>query len=173
AQPQSKPVTISNNGNSNLVISHISIEGASSSNFDFSPKNLPVTVPPGSNTTVNVTFAPQSTGPQAATLSITANAIEGASSVSLSGSGLAPQISYGPGNINFGNQAVGVASNATAVTIGNIGGADLVISSVTFSGATASDFQQNAALPITVAPLQSTTLPVIFTPSVPGNRSAT
>lgn len=55
--PRPRPLTISNNGTANLVVSAVSLVGLNSSEFNFSPGNcssLPATLTPGSSCTAQV-----------------------------------------------------------------------------------------------------------------------
>ncbi|WP_028080226.1 choice-of-anchor D domain-containing protein [Solimonas soli] len=70
--------------------------------------------------------------------------------------------------IDFGNQSVGVASMAQAVSVTNDGNTPLVIASVTASG----DFAVSAnGCSTAVAPQASCTIAVIFTPGAAGARA--
>jgi hypothetical protein len=167
-------VTVTNSGTGNLIISAISISGANASAFTFSAAATPITVTPGGNTIITVTFAPTTAGSLAATLSITDNASDSPETVSLSGSATAPVSNISPSSVAFGNQLVNVISSATSIVVGNSGTANLVISNLTITGTNATDFSFAAgALPITVSPGNRTYISVFFTPLAAGNRVAT
>ena len=170
--PKTQSVLISNNGNADLVVSNLSISGPNSQYFGFSSQALPLTVTPGSSASINVAFDPQTSGPQAATLSIEDNSTNGPQVVTLAGTGLAPEISYSPGSITFPNQAVGTSSAPVAISVTNVGTSDLTISEIAFSGGSPGDFSSSTKLPIVVAPMQSATISVTFQPTAPGLRSA-
>lgn len=75
----SQPVQISNTGNGPLVISHVGFTGFDPNDFQASgscvgANGSSVSVPAGSNCTVNVAFAPMTVGSLAASLSVTDNA---------------------------------------------------------------------------------------------------
>ena len=67
----SKTVTVSNTGTANLVVSSVSIWGASSSHYRQS--NTCGTVAPGASCTITVTFAPFSTGGKSAYANVYSN----------------------------------------------------------------------------------------------------
>ncbi len=85
-------VTVTNSGNADLTISAIGLSGANASDFSYTASALPITVAPGSSTTVSVTFTPASgaAGTRTATLSFTDNDSYDPNSVALSGTALLP-----------------------------------------------------------------------------------
>jgi trimeric autotransporter adhesin len=76
--------TLTNTGTANLTISSISISGAVNGNFT-QTNNCLSTVAVSGTCTINVTFAPTTTGPQTAAVQILSNAASSPDSVSLSG----------------------------------------------------------------------------------------
>jgi Abnormal spindle-like microcephaly-assoc'd, ASPM-SPD-2-Hydin/Immunoglobulin domain/Cep192 domain 4/Immunoglobulin I-set domain len=78
---------ISNSGNSNVSISSVSLSGPG---FSASGISSGLTLTPGQTATLNVTFAPTSTGSAAGTVSVTSNATNSPVNVSLAGSGVQP-----------------------------------------------------------------------------------
>jgi len=80
------PVTLTNSGNSNVIISNVSISGAGFTPSGISTGQL---LAPG-NTTMNVTFAPPESGSAAGTVTITSNATNSPVTISLSGAGAQP-----------------------------------------------------------------------------------
>ncbi|MBV9609817.1 MAG: choice-of-anchor D domain-containing protein, partial [Acidobacteria bacterium] len=122
------PVVLSNNGTADLVISALAISGTGANQFSMTSGTLPITVAAGTTTTVNVTFSPTSTGNKSASLAVTDNAAGSPHAVALTGTGIAPGITFSPTTLAFGNQISGSSSNPTNLTITNSGTADLVIS---------------------------------------------
>jgi hypothetical protein len=167
-----KQVTISNTGTSTLTISAIARSGANAGDFSFSPA-APLSVAPGGQTLLNVTFTPTVAAAESASLDLTDNTPAGTHSIPLSGTGVVPNISVIPANgLNFGIQAVKTPSAPLTLTASNIGLGTLLISSLTFTGPNLADFSFPAgftpptpANPITVAPGSNVVLSVIFTPS--------
>jgi len=170
-------VTISNStlANANLVISNLQITGANAVEFAFTAGTLPITVAPGSSTTVNVTFTPAAAGMRSAALVITDNDtinLGGSPhTVALSGNGIAPGISIAAVP-SFSLQLVNTTSPATNVTVTNSGTANLVIYGVAFTGANAADFAYSGVQPLTISPGNSSPLAITFTPQGSGSRSA-
>jgi hypothetical protein len=166
-------VTVSNTGTANLVIASLAIAGGNAADFSFTAGTLPITVTPGNSTSVDVTFTPSAAGSRVAALTLTDSAAGSPQTIALSGTGTAPIASLSPGSLNFGSQLVNTTSALLPITVSNSGTAALVISQLLVSGSNSGDFSLAAAArPIMVAPGNSTTLVVSFTPAAAGARSA-
>jgi hypothetical protein len=75
-------VILTNSGNANLVIAHVTAAG------DFSQtNNCSLTIAPGANCTINVTFTPAIGGSRTGSLIVSDNSLGGSAFVSLSGTG--------------------------------------------------------------------------------------
>lgn len=137
---------------------------------------------PAASCTVDVMFQPVSAGPQTASLRIPSNAATSPTdSVSLSGNATAPQAppAFGasPSTASFGNQVVGSVSAAQTVTITNtaaIGSQSLLMSPPSIGGTNANDYtiSSDSCTMASLAPGQSCTIGVRFTPTAAGTRSA-
>src|SRR5262249_39678779 len=75
----------------------------------------------------------------------------------------------------FGNQTVGGTSAAQSVTVTNTGSATLTLSALTLGGTNAADFARSGTCTATtsLAPTQSCTVGITFTPGAAGARTAT
>jgi len=72
-------LTLNNDGESELIISNIDFGGADAASFSLiSAPSLPLAIPSGQSTTLNIEFDPANTGALQANLSITSNALNGA-----------------------------------------------------------------------------------------------
>ena len=164
-------ITLTNTGNSNLIISGLAISGLNASEFA-ETDNCVGSVAAGAMCTINVTFAPTATGTRTATLSITDNATSPPSpqTVALTGTATAPSVSVTPSSIAFPAQYVGTSGLPQSVTVTNNGNAPLSITSVTTS---ATDFGTLNACGSTVAAGSSCAIGVFFDPSASGARSGT
>lgn len=93
----------------------------------------------------------------------------------ISAGGAAPSLSPAPVRLVFSPQNTGTTSAAQAVTVTNTGAADLNIATVAFGGTNAGDFGPSAdnCAGATVAPNDTCTVDVTFTPTAPQARSAT
>ena len=135
------PVTLSNSGTDNLLISSIvDANGFAQIN------NCPITpsfLAPTQSCTINITFTPSATGPASDTLTITDDAAGSPQAIPLTGVGLAagPVATLSPSPLNFSPaQLVGTTSAAKAVSLTNTGTTLLTISSVGLTGANANQF---------------------------------
>jgi hypothetical protein len=80
-------VTITNTGNSNVVISQMTLSGAG---YSMTGGSTPVTLSPSQNLTLSVTFSPTIAGSASGSISIVSNATGSPAAVTLSGTGVAP-----------------------------------------------------------------------------------
>jgi hypothetical protein len=132
ASATTKTVTVTNTGTGNLVISSLAIAGANAAEFAVTAGTLPMTVEPGSNATITLTFSPTAPGSCAATLTITDNASGSPHAVALSGMSL----------LQDGSASVSITPNSgqagSTVTVGIQGTlTDFVQGSTTTAGTTA------------------------------------
>ena len=128
----------------------------------------------GSSCTVSVTFTPGALGLTAGSLTFVDNASDSPQTVTLSGTGTASAVSFSTPALLFSYQIINTTSAAMAETVTNTGTAALIMSSVTMSGANASDFAMSAdtCTGATIPPNANCTVSVTFTPSATGSRGA-
>jgi hypothetical protein len=88
------------------------------------------------------------------------------------GPGNAPVASFSAASLSFGNQPIGTTSSAQTATLSNTGNATLTITSISITGANASDFAQTNTCGSAVAAGANCTISLIFTPSAAGTRTA-
>ena len=158
-------VTISNNGNSSVSISQISASGAG---YSTSGVTLPFSLAAGQSTSFNVTFAPTSTGSLSGSVTVVSNATNSPATISLSGTGVQPQISVTPSSVTFGNVTVGV-TNTQTLTIRNAGTATLNVSQASLAG-TGFTFS-GLVLPLSVPAGGSAAFNIGFAPASASNLS--
>jgi hypothetical protein len=168
-------VTLSNTGTATLTISSIAITGTNSG--DFSQTNTcGASVAAGANCSISVTFKPTATGSRAASVTITDNASGSPQSVSLTGTGVAPVVSFGGTTaLTYSGQPVGTTSTVQSVTLTNTGNAALAITGIAITGANSGDFAQTntcPASPATLAAGSNCTISVTFDPTATGARNA-
>lgn len=82
------PVTVSSTGTGDLVVYNVGVSGPNAFEFGFSTAPLPITVPPGQTTTIQVTFTPAATGKRSGVLFVTDDANNGTQSLALHGTGV-------------------------------------------------------------------------------------
>ncbi|MEP6502188.1 MAG: choice-of-anchor D domain-containing protein, partial [Betaproteobacteria bacterium] len=131
----------------------------------------------GAACTFSVTFTPSVTGTRSATLTVAHNGSGGASTVSLTGTGVdnSPAITLSPTQLAF-TQTVGATSDPLRVVVGNSGTSTLVLSSLALSGTDASDYAITAASTCgsgtSLASGSNCFVELRFTPAGAGVRSA-
>ena len=130
----SQDVTVTNNGATDLVVTGATLMGTDPGEFTIPiVTNTCGTVAPAGSCTIGVAFAPTTAGAKSATLSIAHNAPGSPSTVTLTGTGVAPvpltTFSL-PTSQDLGSKAVG-ASALKTVLVTNTGPAPLFITSAT------------------------------------------
>jgi hypothetical protein len=156
-------VTLTNNGNINLTISLIQISGTNSGDFN-QTNNCPSSLTPNNSCQIGVTFTPTTTGTRNAAVSVTDNAPGSPQSVSLTGVGVVPAVTFSPTNLTFPTQLVFTTGPAQQLTLTNSGAGVLKISHI----AVASPFQQTNNCPSSLGSGASCTISVKFRPANKG-----
>jgi hypothetical protein len=158
-------MTIQNPGSANLTITQAAMSGTG---YSLSGLALPVSIAPGSSAAFNVAFAPAAGSSYPSILTLVSNAPNSPSSISVSGTGIAPvlQISASPASLSFGSLTSG-ASATQNVTLTNTGNSSVSISQIVASGTGFS--VGTIALPISLAAGQSTSFSVAFAPASVGS----
>ena len=160
------PNSLSNNTFAPVTIS--SIQGVAPP-FQVTGIKLPVVLAAGQNAQFNVQFQPTDPGDPTTRI-----AFDGQSSqpyAALDASGRAVRrglLSPSPTPVAFGNTKVG-SNQTSTVTLSNIGGTDVTITSAVLSGAGFS--MSNLALPLRLHPGTSTPATIAFAPTGGGNFS--
>ena len=162
------PVTATNSETTSVTISSTAI---STKFFSLVAPSLPVTIPAGQSSTLSIKFTPNAAGVFSATATVTSDASNSLTNLSLSGTGTADgQLGLSQTTEDFGSVAVGAQESQT-VTLANTGGSSVTISQASISGA---GFQLSGiAAPLTLNASQSTTLTVSFAPQASGSASGT
>jgi len=155
----SQSVTVTNTGNSSVSVSQISENGTG---FSVAGFTAPLTLTAGQSTTFSVTFAPASAASLSGSVTITSNASNSPLTISLSGTGVQPQISVTPASVSFGNVTVGV-TNTQSLTIRNAGTANLSVTQAVMAGTGYT--LSGLTVPLSVAPGGSSVFTIGFTPA--------
>ncbi|MGA7550777.1 MAG: choice-of-anchor D domain-containing protein [Candidatus Sulfotelmatobacter sp.] len=162
--------TVSNTGAASVTISSVA---SSNQNFSLSGPSLPVTIAVGQNSTISLVFIPNAAGAFSATVSVSSNASNVSTTLSLSGTGVANgQLALNPTSQSFGSVTVGSQSNQI-VTLTNNSASTVNISQASVSG---TGFKLNGVTaPIALNASQSTTFTVTFAPqsTAPASGSVT
>lgn len=135
----SQTLVILNSGTVGLSISSIAITGANASSFVFA-NSCGTTLAPGATCTVHGHFAPITTGPLQAAITITDSAGNSPQSVALSGTGLALPVTLSATSLTYPPTTVGLASASQTVIMTNTGSTALSITSIAVTGTNASSF---------------------------------
>jgi hypothetical protein len=164
----SQTIQIQNTGSASLTISQATITGAG---YSVTGLTLPATLAAGQSSTFNVQFSPTVAGSVAGSLSIVSNAPNSPAVIPLSGTGVASTytLTVSPASLNFGNVTTGTAASQN-VTISNSGNASITITQITATG-TGYALGGGSSVPVTLAPSQSMTFGVQFSPAVAGSAN--
>ena len=127
------------------------------------------TVPPGASTTFPVTYHPDASGPQSATVEVDTN--HGPATVDVSGSGLDKQLSVAPTTLSFGALLTKTTSAPRIVTIANTGSDPLTVAAPVLSGSGA--FTMTSTSSFTLPGNSAQRLGIVFAPTADGDASAT
>jgi len=128
----SQSVTISNTSASSISITQ---ESTVANGFTIGGASLPVTIGAGQQSTLNVVFSPKSQGAISGNVSVMSSASSIPSTVTVSGTGVAPQalLNTSAAKLNFGSVNSGDAS-VQDVTLVNAGNSNVTISGINVSG---------------------------------------
>ncbi|HWV85466.1 MAG TPA: choice-of-anchor D domain-containing protein [Capillimicrobium sp.] len=132
------------------------------------------TLAPSGSCTVEVVFAPTTTGSRAATLSIASNASGSPTGVALSGTGGEPGFEAAPDPFDFGRVNVDTTGDVQRFVVGNPGSLPLTIPDVTLAGAGADQFAIDAdtCAAATLQPDETCAVDVAFLPTSVGAKTA-
>src|ERR1017187_3048161 len=134
--------TLSNPGTTALTITSISVTSPNSSSFGES-NNCGTSLAAGASCTITVTFTPASAGGLSASVTVADNATGSPQTVTLTGTGTAPQAVLSPNPLAFPGTTVGTSATPLPMTLSNPGTAALTITGISVTGANASSFGQS------------------------------
>ena len=164
-------ITITNTGAGALRILGVFPSGSNPGDFPFSPA-CPGVLPPHTSCSIQVSFQPTYTGFRSGNVVIFSDAASSPDDVFLEGTGTAaaspPPLAVVavPTFLNFRDQAVGTVSPAMTTTLTNTGADPVTVNSASVSAG--SPFAVLPFAPVSLTTGQSTTVGVVFQPSVPG-----
>ncbi len=173
-QSAAQTVTISNSGTLTLNVATVLLGGANANQFSLSG-NCVVALSPGQQCTLQVRFAPTTTGAKAANVLITSDATNTPNAtVTLSGNAVpvpVPVVQLSASILSFGNVIYGGTPASQGVTLTNTGTAPLTILSVIETGNT--DFTVVSACGPSLAAGAHCNLGISFSPHAIGSRAGT
>jgi hypothetical protein len=161
-------LAVTNTGTATVNIDSVSISGAGFTATGGSPLSA---LGVGQTGTIQIQFAPTSAGAVTGSVSITSNASNSPSTISLSGTGTSapePQLSASPAIVNFGNVIVG-SNGSQKITLSNSGNASVTITQANATGAGYST--TGLSLPQTIVAGGNATFNVVFAPTTAGAAS--
>ena len=167
-------VVLTNPCTDTLRIGSITLSGTDATAFSIASGGSTTLLPPDSSLRLVTTFSPTATRSYGARIQITHDdeLSGGVSEITLSGQGVAPQLST-PAGFDFGDVPVGMPAEEDIV-VGNIGSASLTLSSLELTGENAADFMiLGPPLPATIAGGEERAVTLRFTPKARGRRVAT
>lgn len=162
----SKPMTftLTNTGTASVTVSQLTVTGSA---FTVA-LSLPITLSTGQNTTITVTFSPQSSGTATGRLAIVSDAPT-APTISLSGTGVVPSLTVMPAVFSFGDVYVGTAQVLGGTLTAS--GANITVSS---GSATGTPYSLTAVqFPVTIPDGQSVAFNILFAPLTAGAAQGT
>jgi len=162
-------VTLSNIGSAPLDGIYVTSSG------DFAQtNNCPVSLSPGSNCTINITFKPSDIGTRTGNVTVWDNNDNvGGSSQQISLSGPGTVVTLSPSKLTFAPQKVGTTSGPQKVTLTNHSLSAVGINGISISGLDKGDFAQTNTCGNVVQARNTCTISVTFTPTATGARTAT
>jgi hypothetical protein len=163
---QNQSVTLTNSGGSSVTVSQATVTGTG---FRISGLSFPFTIAAGQSVNFTTSFNPQSAGNASGNIVVISNAGNSTLNIGLSGVGVAAgALSAAPASLSFGNVQTS-QSQSLAEILTNTGGSNVTITQTSLSGSGYSTTGLN--LPLTLAPNQSTSFNVVFSPQSAGSAN--
>lgn len=162
-ETDSQEIVLTNNGESSVVISSISVTNSA---FAVAAVSLPATLNPAQTMTLNINFTPTMTGGTSGKVVIDSNAENPTLDVSIAGTGVKSEsLSPSPASVSFGSVAVG-NSSTTSVVVTNSRSSGVNLNGLQTSGSSFS--VSGPGMPMTLSGGQSITISVTFAPQAAG-----
>ncbi|HEV2491065.1 MAG TPA: choice-of-anchor D domain-containing protein [Candidatus Acidoferrales bacterium] len=177
----SQTVTLTNTGNSSLIVTTIGTAGTNPGDFQIVASGTPCPIgapglAPSASCVIAVDFAPTASGSRFASVSIADNAGGSPQSITLTGTGTQPVVMLSQTTLSFGSVNVNTTSTGPVITLTNTGNQALTITSVKIdpSVGTPGDFSfpaaNNTCASMGSVPASSScTITVSFTPASQGS----
>jgi uncharacterized repeat protein (TIGR03803 family) len=167
-------ITIENSGIANLIFGADSVTLSGTNNLQFAISAdtcTGITVLPKATCSVTVTFFPTVTATVTADVTFSDNAVYGAQTVTLTGTGLTPtaSVTLSPASLSFSSQTVSTTSAAQNVTLMNSGGTPLSITGIS----TSAGFNETNNCGSSLAAAATCAIQVSFAPTAGGPLSGT
>lgn len=170
ASSASQIVTVTNTGAAAISIVEIAVGGPNPASFVFA-NNCITSLAPGNTCTIHRHFAPTTTGPLTAYITVTSSP-HSLQTITLTGTGVEPVVSLSASAIPYGSLTVNTPSDSQSVTLTNTGTAPLLITSIAVSGTNSSEFDFANNCPTNLAAGASCTIHGHFAPTTTGPMTA-
>jgi len=161
--------TVTNNGNTTLNISGITLTGSDPGDFN-QRNNCGTSLAIGASCTISVLFQPTAPSTRSANVSIADDAAGSPQTVTLTGTG--NEVGLSPKSLYFGSVAVGQKSAPQSFTVKNVGKGTLDINLIAISGTNKGDYSETNNCGNRLAPGASCQVTVTFAPLATGKRRA-
>lgn len=166
---QTASQTITNTGGTSVSISQITVSGTG---FSLSGNPAPMTLTAAQSATFTVAFTPQTAGTASGNVKVTSNASNPTLTITLSGTGTAPQsgqLSITPATLALGNVVVGQSGTASGSLTASGGSVTVTAASTNNSAFSVGGL----SLPVTIPSGQSAAFTITFSPQTAAAASAT
>jgi hypothetical protein len=163
----SNSVTLTSSGTAAVVLQSVAVSGTG---FSAGQLHLPLTLAPGQQIALPLSFTPASAGAQQGQVTLTDNATGSPNTISLSGTGTTTASLSVPTSLDFGDVTVGSEGDKTITLVSN-GTGPVTVSAITVAGASFTDSIQ--ALPQVLQPNQQMSVKLKFDPKAAGNATGT
>jgi len=157
-------VTVTNPGAAAISITSLAI----SNGWTETDNCLPA-IPANSSCNIRVVFVPTAGGSQSGSITLTDDANNSPQTVALSGTGLAPVVTFSATSLSFSSQNVSTTSAPQSILLTNTGTGALTPLTISTSG----DFAETNNCTVPINPGTACTIGVTFTPTAAGTRTGT
>src|ERR1700722_19394415 len=165
ANSATQTLTLTNTGTGTVDISQATLSGAAFSVVGGTPSG---TLQVGQSASMQVKFAPTSSGAASGSITVTSDASDPTVTVALSGTGAQAGLAVSPATWSFGNTTVGQSTSAN-VKLTNTGNSNVTINLATVNGSAFG--MSGLTFPMTLSAGQSATFATQFTPTSNGAAS--
>jgi hypothetical protein len=163
----SNSVTLTSSGTAAVVLQSVAVSGTG---FSAGQLHLPLTLAPGQQIALPLSFTPAGAGAQQGQVTLTDNATGSPNTISLTGTGTTTASLSVPTDVDFGNVTVGSEGSKT-ITLVSSGTGPVTVNAITVAGASFVGSAQ--VLPQVLQPNQQMSLKLKFDPKAEGDATGT
>jgi hypothetical protein len=163
----SNSVTLTSSGTAAVVLQSVAVSGTG---FSAGQLHLPLTLAPGQQIALPLSFTPAGAGAQQGRVTLTDNATGSPSTISLAGTGTTTASLSVPTDVDFGNVTVGSEGSKT-ITLVSDGTGPVTVNAIAVAGA--SFVGSTQVLPQVLQPNQQMSLKLKFDPKAEGDATGT